>query len=129
MADSKKSRPKWVVATISSAVVIAILVVYFVLTSPGVLKPSEVALAGAVTVGTGSIPEKITFTNTQCGTTFAAGVSGEGNFGAYSIILPNGYSYNVTITLKSGGLIGEDVDAGTLNLDTFEASITRNWVG
>jgi hypothetical protein len=128
MTNSKESRRKLLIATVSSAVIIAVLAAYFLLTSPGILKPSEVALAGSVTVDAGDVPEKITFTSTRCGTPYAAAVSGEGNSGEYSVVLPNGYSYNVTITLKSGETEGE-MDVGTLNLDTFEASVTRNWVG
>lgn len=87
-------------------------------------------LAGTVTTtGAGTNPEKITFTSMRDSKTYVAAVSGGGNPGTHSIILPNADSYNVTIGWRSYGIFSGDANAGTLNLDTFEKSIERNWAG
>jgi hypothetical protein len=50
--------------------------------------------------------------------------------GYYSVTLPNADSYKVAITWKFLKLFkGETADAGTLNLDTYESQIARNWAG
>ena len=118
------------------AVVIAVIVavvavaIYVIVQTPGFVKPKDVTLTGTVTTtGTGTTPEKITFTSMRDGKTYVAAVSG-GNPGTYTITLPNGDSYKVTITWKILGLLtGGTADAGTLNLDTFETSIEKNWAG
>lgn len=125
-----KKHSKWAVPAIIIVVVIIALAIYFIVQTPGFIKPREVTLNGTVTTtGTGTTPEKITFTSMRDGKTYVAAVSG-GNPGAYTINLPNGDSYKVTITWKVLGLFtGGTADAGTLNLDTFEASIEKNWAG
>ena len=118
------------------AVVIAVIVavvavaIYVIVQTPGFVKPKDVTLTGTVTTtGTGTTPEKITFTSMRDGKTYVAAVSG-GNPGTYTITLPNGDSYKVAITWKILGLLtGGTADAGTLNLDTFETSIEKNWAG
>jgi len=125
-----KGRSKWTIPAIIIVVVVAALAIYVIVQTPGFIKPKEVTLTGTVTTtGTGTTPEKITFTSLRDGKTYVAAVSG-GNPGTYTITLPNGDSYEVTITWKILGLLtGGTADAGTLNLDTFETSIEKNWAG
>jgi hypothetical protein len=120
---------KWIVALVIIIVIIA-GGIYILSQTPGFGKPKEVTLTGTVTTtGTGTTPEKITFTSVRDETIYVAAVTG-GNPGTYSISLPNGDSYSVKITWKILGLVtGGDADAGTLNLDTFEESIEKNWAG
>jgi len=126
-----KGRSKWTVPTIIIVIVVVALAIYFIVQTPGFIKPKEVTLTGTVTTtGTGTTPEKITFTSMRDGKTYVAVVVGGGNPGTYTISLPNGDSYKVTITWKILGLLtGGTADAGTLNLDTFETSIEKNWAG
>lgn len=76
--------------------------------------------------GTGTSPESITFTSLKDGSTYAAEVDG-GTPATYSINLPNGQSYSVTIKWKFLGIAGGTANVGTLNLDTFKRSIAENW--
>lgn len=98
----------------------------------GIIKPKEVTLTGTVTTtGTGTNPEKITFTSMSNNKDYVAACTGGGNPAPYSITLPNGDSYKVTITWKTlfGLITGGNADAGTLNLDSSQSSITENWAG
>jgi hypothetical protein len=129
MSDPSRGRPKWISPTILIVVLITVLTIYFIWSTPGIIKPNEVTLTGTVTTtGTLTTPEKITFTCERSENTFVASVSG-GNPGTYTITLPNGNSYKVSITWKFLGATGGNADAGTLNLDTFETSIVQNWAG
>jgi hypothetical protein len=66
---------------------------------------AQVTLTGTVTTtGIGTTPEKITFTSTEDQKTYGAAVSGGGNPGTYSIVLPNHDLYKVTITWKFLGI-------------------------
>lgn len=123
-------RAKWIAAAVIIVIVIAMVSIYILSQTPGIGKPKEVTLTGTVTTtGTGTSPEKITFTCNRDGMTYVTAVYG-GNPGTYTISLPNGDSYSVKITWKILGIItGGDADAGTLNLDTFEESIEKNWSG
>lgn len=126
-----KGFSKWIIPAVIIGGIVTVLAIYVIIQRPGFIKPKEVTLTGTVTTtGTGTIPEKITFTSMRDGKTYVAAVVGGGNPGTYSITLPNGDSYKVTITWKILGLItGGTADAGTLNLDTFETSIEKNWAG
>ena len=123
-------RAKWVAASVVIIVVIAVIAVYVLGQIPGIGKLKEVALTGTVTTtGTGTTPEKITFTCNRDGMIYVTTVSG-GNPGTYTISLTNGDSYSVTITWKILGIVtGGDADAGTLNLDTSEEILVKNWAG
>ena len=113
---------------IAGVVIIAVIIVIALVTIvPIIAKPTVVTLTGTVTTtGTGTTPERITFTSYKTGSTYVAAVYDH----SYSIQLPNGETYKVKITYKFLGLItvGE-ADAGTLDLDSSESSIVRNWVG
>jgi len=113
---------------IAGIVIIVIIVVIEVVTGvPGIMKPKVVTLTGTVTTtGTGTTPERITFTSYKTGSTYVVAVYDH----SYSIQLLNGETYKVKITYKFLGLVtvGE-ADAGTLDLDSSEPSIVRNWVG
>jgi len=115
------------IGTAAGVVIIAIIIAVAVTTTvPGIVKPKIVTLTGTVTTtGTGTIPEKITFISYKTGNTYVAAVYDH----SYSIQLPNGETYNVKITYKFLGLVtvGE-ADAGTLDLDSSEPFIVRNWV-
>jgi len=125
-----RGRSKWIIPAIIIVVVVAALAIYVIVQTPGFIKPKEVTLTGTVTTtGTGTTPEKITFTSMRDGKTYVAAVVGGGNPGTYTITLPNRDSYKVTITWKFLGFTGGTADAGTLNLDTFETSIEKNWAG
>jgi hypothetical protein len=109
---------------IAVGVIIAVIAIYFLFMVA--TKPKEVLVSGTVTTtGTGTSPQMVTFTSMRNGKTYVANANG----GSYSISLPNGDSYSVTITWKFLGITGGNADAGTLNLDTTETSITRNWAG
>ena len=132
MADARQKsvngkRPRWVIAAISTAFIIALLAVYAFLTTPGGSKPSEVTITGTVTAS-GVNLDKITFTNTPCGTKNVADISASGeNSGAYAISLDNGYSYNVSISWNNSGSVMYESEIGKLVLDTFDKSIVRDW--
>jgi len=91
----------------------------------GIIYPKDVTISGIVSVaGIGRSPEKITFTSLTNEHTYVQDTAGN----SYSISLPNGDSYSVTITytiLLSTG----NTDAGTLNLRTLSSSATYNWSG
>lgn len=121
---------------VSNVVVVLIVVVCVVVAIVGVyawqnyvssvMKPKEVALSGTVTTtGTGTKPEKITFTSESNGNTYVA----DANSGTYSISLPNEDTYKVTITWKFLGITGGTADAGTLNLNSNTATMVKNWAG
>ena len=115
------------IGTTAGVVIIAIIIIIYVITTvPGMAKPKAVTLTGTVTTtGTGTTPERIIFISYKTGNTYVAAVYDH----SYSIQLPNDDTYNVKITYKFIDLItvGE-VDAGTLDLDSSEPSIVRNWV-
>jgi len=93
-------------------------------------KPGYVTVTGTVTTtGTGTNPEKITFTSEINGNPYVASCTGGGNPAAYTISLPNGDNYEVTITWQFLGVTGGNANAGTLNLDTFDSTISMNWSG
>jgi len=118
-----------------AVVVIVIIVgvaIYYIYNTVGIIKPSQVTLTGTITTtGANTRPEKITFTSVKTGYTYVATASGGGNPATYTITLPNGDTYTVSIhwvnTILS--IISGDADAGTLNLNTFQSSITENWAG
>lgn len=90
----------------------------------GPSKPSTVTVGGTVTtVGTATYPQKITFTSYTNHKQYVNAVNNK----VYSISLPNPDSYQVTITWASLGVTGGDCNAGTLNLDTFDPDINRDW--
>jgi len=130
LSNSGKGPPKWVILILIIVIVVAALAIYAISRMPFTNKPTEVTLTGTVTTtGTGTMPEKITFTSMSDQKTYVAAVSGGGNPGTYGITLPNQDSYKVTITWKFWGITGGNADAGTLNLDTTDDSIVRNWAG
>lgn len=118
------------IVAVVGVVIVALVLIYVLSQTPGIGKPKEVTLTGTVTTtGTGTSPERITFTSNRDGRSYVAAVSG-GNPGSYTISLPNGDTYAVTITWKFLGLItGGSADAGTLNLDTSEGTLVKNWAG
>ncbi len=125
--DIKRKIPKWMIATLSSAIIIALLAVYAFLTAPGILKPDEVIITGTISAS-GIALDKITFTNTKCGTKNVANISSTGdNSGIYSISLDNGYSYNVSITWNNSETLLNQKEMGELFLDTFEKTIVKDW--
>jgi len=132
MADTrqtgiKRERRRLIIAVLSSAIIIALLAVYAFLTTPGIFKPSEVAITGTVTAS-GVALDKITFTNTGCGTENVANISSIGeNSGVYTISLDNGYSYDVSIAWNNGESIVNEAEMGKLFLDTFDKSIVKDW--
>ena len=127
MTDKKAISNVVIAIIVVCVVLVAVLGIYFASKGGiGIVKPKEVTLTGTVTTtGTGTSPEKITFKSLSDGQTYVANANG----GTYSITLPNSDSYGVTITWKFLGITGGTADAGTLNLDSTEASITRNWAG
>ena len=123
----KKNRPEWVLPAISTAVIMALLVVYLVLTTPGFFKPSEITITGTITASSVNL-EKITFTNTNCGTKNVANISSVAeNSGVYSISLDNGYSYNVSIAWINDEDTINELEMDQLILDTFDKSMVRDW--
>jgi hypothetical protein len=124
-----------VIGFILAIVLIAIILIVFV---PGIIpgvsipggKPAFVTVAGTVTTtGTGTNPEKITFTSETNGNTYVAACAGGGNPGSYTISLPNGDTYRVTIAWQFIGITGGNANAGTLNLNTFSDNMSMNWSG
>ncbi len=115
------------IGLILAIIVIVIVVAMAVPGSvPGISKPSQVVLSGTVTTtGTGTSPEKITFTSETTGNNYVADANG----GTYSVTLPNQDTYSVSITWKFLGITGGTADAGTLNLDSASATMTENWSG
>jgi hypothetical protein len=114
-----------VIIGVIAAVLIVMNIPGFV---PGVGKPGTVTVSGLViTVRTGTVPQKVTFTSMRNAATYVTNVAG-GNPGTYSIDLPNGDSYSVSIAWTFLGIPG-NADAGTLNLDTFDKTILKNWQG
>ena len=111
-----------VVALVAAVAIVYGLMGYFA----NAIKPSEVSLSGTVTTtGTGTSPEKITFTSESNGNTYVANANG----GSYSISLPNRDTYKVNITWNFLGITGGTADAGTLNLDSMTVAMTKNWSG
>ena len=109
---------------------IMIYVFFFTNNGVGIFKPKEVTLTGTVTTtGTDAAPQNITFTSLSTQEDYVVICTGGGNPAHYSIILPNGDSYKVTITWKSIELTQGSTDAGTLNLDTGNQELTKDWAG
>jgi hypothetical protein len=130
MSSSSRRNTKWIILAVAIIIIVVLFAAYIAFIMPRIDKPKEVTLTGTVTTtGTGTNPEKITFKSMRDEKTYVAGVSGGGNPGTYSIVLPNGDSYKVSITWKFFGITGGTADAGTLNLDTSATSIERNWAG
>ena len=122
--DNQEKRA--ILAVASSMLIIASIAVYAVFT-PGLFKPSEVTITGAVTTP-GVILNKIAFTNTGCGTRNEAVISSIGaNSGTYTISLDNEYSYNVSIAWNNGTIVNE-MEVGVVLVETFDESIEKNWV-
>ena len=127
-SNTKRKKSKLTIAVLSSALIIALLSVYAFLTSPGLFKPSEVTVTGTITASEITL-EKITFTNTVCGTQNEANISSLGdNSGVYTVSLENGYSYNVSIAWKSSGTAINEMGMGKLVVDTFDTSIEKDWI-
>jgi len=133
MADThqtvaKREHRRLIIAVFSSAMIIALLCVYAFLAAPGMFKPTEVTITGTITAS-GVALDKITFTNTGCGTRNEANISVIGeNSGVYTIALDNGYSYNVSITWKNSGTTVNETEMGKLVVDTFAGSIEKDWI-
>jgi hypothetical protein len=88
------------------------------------IKPSQVTLTGtATTVGTGTSPQKITFIDKSTGNTYVAAVTTN----SYQITLPNQKTFSVSVTWSALGITGGSCDAGTLNLDSNDATQTHDW--
>jgi len=125
----KKGTKRNIVAIAIGVIVIVIVAgvaLYFIFNTVGIGKPKDVLVVGFVTTArSATTPETITFTSLRNGETYVASATG----GTYAITLPNGDSYSVTITWESHGVTGGTANAGTLNLDTTQSSITENWVG
>lgn len=133
-SGKKKSANRKIAIVIGVIVIVIIagIALYYLYNTVGFIKPSEVTLTGTVTTtGANTRPEKITFTSSTTGNTYVATASGGGNPATYTITLPNGDTYTVTITWVNTilGIIGGNANAGTLNLNTFQSSITENWAG
>ena len=127
-SNTKRKKSRLTIAVLSSALIIALLSVYGFLTSPGLFKPSEVTVTGTITASEITL-EKITFTNTVCGTKNEANISSLGdNSGVYTVSLENGYSYNVSIAWKSSGTVINETGMGKLVVDTFDTSIEKDWI-
>lgn len=123
----KRKKSRLIIAVLSSVLIIALLVVYVFLTSPEMFKPREVTITGTITASEIAL-DKITFTNTGCGTIHEANISPSGdNSGFYTISLDNGYSYNVSIAWNSGTIVNE-AKVGVLLVDTLSASIEKDWI-
>jgi hypothetical protein len=128
LAKTTKANLRWRLPLILIAAIVSGIAGYAIYDSFIVPSPSSVTLIGSVSSATGlKVPELIIFTNLSSGSSYESYVSG-GMSGTYAVTLPNGYSYKVTVTwaLKGGG---GSVDLGTLDLNSREAAITRNWVG
>jgi len=126
--EVKILKTKMLVLVSLAVFVLFIGIWYFGTYGVGSIKPKDVTVAGTVTtLGIHTTPEKITFTSLSNKVDYPSDCN-VGNPSYYSISVPNGQSYNVTITWKYVGLTnGGTVDAGTLNLDETQSSITRNW--
>jgi len=123
----KGKNSRFALAILSSVLIITLLAVYGFLTLPEMLKARTVTVTGTVTASDMTLV-KITFTNTGCGTEHMANISPSGdNSGVYEISLDNGYSYNVTITWNNGTIVNK-AEVGVLLVDTFNASVEKNWI-
>ena len=90
-------------------------------------KARKVTVTGTITASEITL-DKITFTNTGCGSEHVAGISPSGdNSGFYEISLANGYSYNVTIAWNNGTIVNE-AEVGVLLVDTLNTSVEKNWI-
>ena len=126
MAKPAKTRPQWLLPLILAIAIVTIVGVYAVYNAAVNPMPDSVTLTGTVSsVNEGNVPEKITFTCLSSRNDFVSNVSG-GNIGTYSVVLPNNHSYKVTITWQGSGITSE---TATLDLNSHEASLERNWVG
>jgi len=118
-----------IVLVVLVVIVIGVVVYYETNGGIGILKPKDVTLTGTVTTtGTGTTPQKITFTNLSNQEAYVAACNG-GNPSSYSITLPNGNNYSVIITWKFLGVTGGNATAGTLNLDSSSSTMIENWAG
>lgn len=95
----------------------------------GIFKPSTVAVTGYVeTVGTGTYPQKITFISHKTGNKYVSTMLNRARYKVdYMINLKNLDTYKVKITWAVAGITVNECDAGTLNLDSFQSTIYRNW--
>jgi len=130
----KRSSNRRIAIAVAVVFIVIILgaVVYYLYNTVGIGKPSQVTVSGTVTtVGDSTRPTKITFTSVTTEQTYIAATSGGGNPATYTIALPNGDTYTVTITWVNTilSIFGGDANGGTLNLDTHQSSITQNWAG
>jgi hypothetical protein len=129
MKEKKAISNVVVVIIVSCAVVIGIGSAVYFASNGGVetISPKGVTVAGTVTAAVAGTFEKITFTGLSNGVSYVVGANGE----TYSISLPDGDSYNVTIAWKLFGTTGGNAilnwNEGTLNLDTTRSSVTENW--
>ncbi len=123
----KGKNSRLMLAILSSVLIIALLVVYAFLTLPDIFKARTVTVTGTITASDITL-DKITFTNTGCGSEHVASISPSGdNSGFYEISLANGYSYNVTIAWNNGTIVNE-AEVGILLVDTLNASVEKNWI-
>jgi hypothetical protein len=124
----KRKIPRWILAALSTAIIVALLGAYALLTEPGILKPREVTVTGTVTA-TGASLSAIIFTNTGCGTENVANISTTGdNSGFYEISLGNEYSYNVSLAWSNGEDTMNNTQIDVLILDTYEKSMVKDWI-
>ncbi len=115
------------------SVIILAIALNFISTTPtstAPLKPEYVTVSGTANntdhfdyASPTITPNTITFTSGKNGTTYETSFTGEN----YSLSLPNLDSYNVTINWQFNSIYADDSYAGTLNLNTTETSITKNW--
>ena len=86
--------------------------------TPAVAYPNVTVSGGVTTVGVGTSPISITFRSDN-GQSSTATV----NNGLYSISLPNGHDYNLTVSYKAAaGLTTSTCNAGSLNLNVQASS-------
>lgn len=119
---------RWLLPAVAAVAVIALLAIYCGATATEKeesIKPSRVVLTGLIQVTGADIAyEKVNFTSLRDNTTYVASVVS----GVYNISLPNGDSYEVTIIAYFVGYPnGRAYAAGTLDLNTNETSLRRDW--
>jgi hypothetical protein len=89
------------------------------LNSPAVRNPQVIVSGRVSTVGFGTTPNRVDFTSDN-GQVYSSPVSN----GQYSVTLPNGHSYTITVAWSSaaGGIISGTCNGGTVNLANFPSN-------
>jgi hypothetical protein len=119
---AERESTKWIVVAVSTTIIIALLAAFAFFATPEVFKPDKVTVSGAISAPSVT-PIEIVFINNGCGTRSEAEIIS----GKYIVTLENGYSYNVSLTLRNPSGVQIEAQIATFSVDISNETLVRNW--